>query len=163
VLDSIVSALSKNALDPAIWQELHTAAVRHDRVSELAFAYESTAQGRKLRTFLPAVQSELFFRAATFFGDVLGDEFGATTYLERALTALRDMTGTEAPKRRGRPPGKRAEATAPAAAQPERSAKKQSGITEEGRQRLRRAMKKRWAAKRAAEAGKKRVAKNQAA
>src|SRR5262249_27018379 len=28
------------------------------------------------------------FRAAKFFGDVLGDEFGATTYLERALGAF---------------------------------------------------------------------------
>ena len=87
VLDAIVSALSKNALDPVIWSELHDAAVRHDRVSELAFAYESSAQSRKLKTFVPAVQAELFFRAATFFGDVLGDEIGATTYLERALGA----------------------------------------------------------------------------
>ncbi len=93
VLDSIVSALAKNALDPAIWQELHEAAVKHDRVSELAFAYESAAQSRKLKTFLPAVQAELFFRAATFFGDILGDEFGATTYLEKALAAFPGHVG----------------------------------------------------------------------
>ena len=93
VLDSIVSALSKNALDAAIWDELHDAAVKHDRVSELAFAYESAAQSRKLKTFLPAVQAELFYRAATFFGDVLGDEFGATTYLERALGAFPGHVG----------------------------------------------------------------------
>jgi tetratricopeptide (TPR) repeat protein len=88
VLDAILSALSKNVLDPSLWQELHNAAVRYDRVSELAFAYESAAQGRKLKTFIPQVQSELYYRAATFFGDVLGDEFGATTYLERALAAF---------------------------------------------------------------------------
>ncbi len=88
VLDAIVSALARNsAFDLGIWQELHEAAVRDDRVSELAFAYESLAQSRKLKTFLPIIQAELYFRAATFFGDVLGDEFGATTYLERALTA----------------------------------------------------------------------------
>ncbi|OJY16686.1 MAG: hypothetical protein BGO98_10815 [Myxococcales bacterium 68-20] len=92
-MDSIVSALSKNALDAAIWDELHDAAVKFDRVSELAFAYESAAQSRKLKTFLPAVQAELFFRAATFFGDVLGDEFGATTYLERALGAFPGHAG----------------------------------------------------------------------
>lgn len=86
-LDAMLMALSKNHLDEAIWQELHDAAVKFDRVSELAFAYESIAQGRKLKTFLPPVQAELFFRAATFFGEVLGDEFGATTYLERALGA----------------------------------------------------------------------------
>jgi tetratricopeptide (TPR) repeat protein len=85
IVDALLVALSKNTLDATVWEELHKAAVRDDRVSELAFAYESTAQGRKLKTFLPAVQAELFFRAATFFGDVLGDEFGATSYLERAL------------------------------------------------------------------------------
>ncbi len=88
ILDSIISALSKNVLDPTIWDELHDAAMKHDRVSELAFAYESAAQSRKLKTLPPAVQAELFFRAATFFGDVLGDEFGATTYLEKALTVF---------------------------------------------------------------------------
>jgi tetratricopeptide (TPR) repeat protein len=93
VLDAIVSALAKNALDPTIWNELHDAAVKYDRVSELAFAYESAAQGRKLKTFLPAIQAELFYRAATFFGDVLGDEFGATTYLEKALGAFPGHVG----------------------------------------------------------------------
>ncbi|NVL73235.1 hypothetical protein HWN77_27125, partial [Escherichia coli] len=81
VLDALLLTLSKNQLDETIWQELHDAAVRHDRVSELAFAYESVSQGRKLKTFLPPVQAELYFRAAAFFGEVLGDEFGATTYL----------------------------------------------------------------------------------
>lgn len=93
VLDSVMSALSKNVLDPNIWTELHEAAVKFDRVSELAFAYESAAQGRKLKTFLPAVQAEILFRAATFFGDILGDEFGATTYLEKALGAYPGHTG----------------------------------------------------------------------
>jgi tetratricopeptide (TPR) repeat protein len=87
ILDAFLLNLSKNQLDEAIWQELHDAAVRHDRVSELAFAYESVSQGRKLKTLLPNVQAELYYRAAGFFGEVLGDEFGATTYLEKALTA----------------------------------------------------------------------------
>jgi hypothetical protein len=79
-LDAIVSALARSsAFDVGIWQELHEAAVRDDRVSELAFAYESLAQSRKLKTFLPIIHAELYFRAATFFGEVLGDEFGATT------------------------------------------------------------------------------------
>ena len=84
VLDAILSALAKNALDPATWAELHDAAVRFDRVSELAFAYESAAQSRKLRMFTPAIQAELLFRAATFFGDILGDEIGATSFAESA-------------------------------------------------------------------------------
>jgi tetratricopeptide (TPR) repeat protein len=87
VLDSIMSALSKNALEPETWKDLHEAAVKHDRVSELAFAYESAAAGRKLKTFLPQVQAEVLYRAATFFSDQLGDDVGAATYLEKALAA----------------------------------------------------------------------------
>src|SRR5687768_15334161 len=87
VVDSLLNAFAKNQLEPDLWPSLHQAAVRFDRVSELAFAYESMSSSRKLKTQLPAVQAELFFRAATFFGDVLGDEFGAATYLEKALSA----------------------------------------------------------------------------
>ena len=85
--------------------------------------------------------------------------------IDKALSALREVSGTEAPKRRGRPPGKRTDAAAnvTAASKRGRPAKKQSRITEEGRQRLRRAMKKRWAAKRAAGAGKKAASKKQQA
>ena len=89
VLDQMMSALSKNAIDSASdpWKELHEAAVKHDRASQLAFAYESAAAGRKLKTFLPQVQAEVLYRAATFFADQLGDEVGAATYLEKALAA----------------------------------------------------------------------------
>ena len=93
VLDALLVAQSKGTLDPDVWQELHDAAVRFDRVSELAFAYESVSQGRKLKTLLPPVQAELYYRAALFFGEVLGDEFGATTYLEKALGAYPGHTG----------------------------------------------------------------------
>jgi hypothetical protein len=50
--------------------------------------------------------------------------------IEKALAALRDMAGTEAPKRRGHPPGKRAVASAPPTppAKRGRPAKKQSRI-----------------------------------
>ncbi len=94
ILDALLVAHAKNLLDGATtWQSLHEAAVRFDRVSELAFAYESVSQGRKLKTLLPAVQAELYYRAALFFGEVLGDEFGATTYLEKALGAYPGHTG----------------------------------------------------------------------
>ena len=64
--------------------------------------------------------------------------------IDTALAALRAVSGTEATKRRGRPPGsgvKRA---------PGRPPKKQVRISAEGRKRLAESMKKRWAAKRAA-------------
>ncbi|MCA9584173.1 MAG: tetratricopeptide repeat protein [Myxococcales bacterium] len=87
ILDAILSALAKEQLPEDAWENLHGAAVRDERISELAFAYEAVAQGRRLKAQPPAVQAEFLYRAATFFGDVLGDEFGATTYLERALGA----------------------------------------------------------------------------
>lgn len=63
--------------------------------------------------------------------------------IENALAALRDVSGTEAPKRRGRPPGSGAKRG------PGRPPKKQVRFTDAGRQRLAEAMKQRWAAKRA--------------
>ena len=93
ILDALLVAQAKGTLDAEIWKELHDAAVRFDRVSELAFAYESVSQGRKLKTLLPVHQAELYYRAALFFGEILGDEFGATTYLEKALGAYPGHTG----------------------------------------------------------------------
>lgn len=102
----------------------------------------------------------------TDLSDIISELETQKAAIEKALAALREMTGTEAPKRRGRPPGKRAEATPPADPPEKRGrpAKKQSRISEEGRERLRRSMKKRWAAKRAAGAKKvvKRAAKKAA-
>ena len=53
-----------------MWTELHQAAVKHDRLSELAFAYESAAAGRTLDKFENERQE--------FFEHVRAD------YLERA-------------------------------------------------------------------------------
>ena len=88
ILDSLLLALSRGQLRPDTWDELHRAAQRDERMSELAFAYESVAQGKRLKTMTPAVLAEFLYRAATFFGDVLGDDFGATSYLERSLAAM---------------------------------------------------------------------------
>ncbi|MCL2779080.1 MAG: tetratricopeptide repeat protein [Polyangiaceae bacterium] len=88
VLSAILLAISKNQLDAEVWRDLHAAAIRDNRVAELAFAYDAVAHGRKLRALPPMVQAELYYRAGTFFCDVLGDDFGATTYFERALRAF---------------------------------------------------------------------------
>src|SRR5580698_10375130 len=85
VLDSLVSAFARGQLPPETWAKLHEAAGRDGRVSELAFAYESYAQGRRVKMFPPPIVGELLFRAATFFADVLGDELSARNYLERTL------------------------------------------------------------------------------
>ena len=88
ILDAMLLALSRGQLRPDTWDQIHQAAQRDQRMSELAFAYESVAQGKRLKTMTPAVLAEFLYRAATFFGDVLGDDFGATSYLERSLAAM---------------------------------------------------------------------------
>ncbi len=92
ILDAIVSDRRRRrtqARCPEIWQDLHNAAVRDDRVwssrSPTSRSHKSASCERSCR----AIQAELYYRAATFFGDVLGDEFGATTYLEKALAVFR--------------------------------------------------------------------------
>ena len=88
VLDALVSAYARGQLVPDVWARLHEAAVRDERVSELAFAYEAYAQGRRVKMFPPPVLAELLFRASTFFADVLGDNLSARNYLERVLATM---------------------------------------------------------------------------
>lgn len=87
ILEVMLAALGKEKLDGAVWQTLHDAAVRDERVSELAFAYESVSQGKRVKILPPVAAAEFYFRAATFFADVLGDEFGGRSYLDKAMTA----------------------------------------------------------------------------
>ena len=88
ILDGLVMRLGRGSIPGEVWARLHEAAQRDGRLAELAFAYESVAQSRRLRTFPPAVGAEFNFQAATYFGDVFGDELGAVTYLERALALV---------------------------------------------------------------------------
>jgi tetratricopeptide (TPR) repeat protein len=86
ILDHMLVRLSKGALDPDAWDQLHRAAVRDNRVSELAFAYEGAAQGRRVKTLPVAAAAEFYFQAGNFFADSLGDDLGARSHLERALS-----------------------------------------------------------------------------
>ena len=92
VLDAMLMAHARGQLPPETWDKLHKAAQRDERLSELAFAYESVSQGKRLKTLSGAPVAEFLFQAGRFFGDVFGDEFGAATYLERALTAMTTHT-----------------------------------------------------------------------
>ncbi len=93
ILEQLVTALSRGQLAEDTWARLHEAARRDDRLSELAFAYESVSQGKRIKTLLPAALAEFYFRAAQFFGDVFGDDVGATAYLERAVVAAPNHQG----------------------------------------------------------------------
>jgi tetratricopeptide (TPR) repeat protein len=85
LLDSMLAAMSRGGTPPEVWEKLHAAAQRDERLSELAFAFESVSQGKRLKTMTPASAAEFLFQAGRYFSDVFGDELGAVTYLERAL------------------------------------------------------------------------------
>lgn len=88
VLDVLLNALARGALDPSAWQGIHDAARRDGRIAELAFAYESVANDRRLKNLPSAAIAEFMLHAGSFFIDVCGDVQGAISHLERALEAL---------------------------------------------------------------------------
>jgi thioredoxin-like negative regulator of GroEL len=87
VLYSLLELQAHSALDEASWEELTRAALRDDRASEVAFAFESIAQGKRIKAYAPTAVSEFLYRAALFFHEALSDDYGARGYLERAVQA----------------------------------------------------------------------------
>ncbi|WP_437631564.1 tetratricopeptide repeat protein [Sorangium sp. So ce854] len=87
-LDVLVAAAAKGSPHPELWAKLHEAAARHDRFSELAFAYERLASERRFGMLPQAVQADVLVHAAGFLADSFGDPGGARPYLERALSVL---------------------------------------------------------------------------
>ena len=88
VLGAFLLAMMRGQLPAEAWEKLSEAARRDDRMAELAFAFEELSQDRRLKTLAPAAVAEFMFRAATFLGDVFGDDVGRVTYLEKALAAV---------------------------------------------------------------------------
>ena len=86
VLDLLVSALARGQTLEATWEQLHDAALRDDRVAELAFAYERFSKDKKLRSLNPGAQTAFLLHAGSFFAEVFGDVDGAEPYLERAFS-----------------------------------------------------------------------------
>ncbi len=86
VLDLLVSALARGQTHDAMWEQLHDAALRDDRVAELAFAYERFSKDKKLRSMNPGAQTAFLLHAGSFFAEVFGDVDGAEPYLERAFS-----------------------------------------------------------------------------
>ncbi|XXX74439.1 tetratricopeptide repeat protein [Sorangium sp. So ce134] len=87
-LDVLVAAAAKGSPHPELWAKLHESAARHDRFSELAFAYERFASERRFGMLPQAAQAEVLVHAAEFLADYFGDPGGARPYLERALSVL---------------------------------------------------------------------------
>ena len=88
LLDSMLASLTRGALVPGVWDGLHAAARRDERLSELAFAFERVAQGPRFKASPAASAAEFLFQASRYFNDVFGDVGSAISYLERALTLL---------------------------------------------------------------------------
>src|SRR5579864_5965881 len=84
-LDAMLVAMARGTLQAGVWDRLRAASQRDGRLSELAFAFESASQAKRVKGLPPALAAEFLFQAACFFADVFGDEAGAVTYLERAL------------------------------------------------------------------------------
>jgi tetratricopeptide (TPR) repeat protein len=70
---------------PDIWDKLHEAAVRDDKVLELSAAYEDLIQRRGMAQVPASTQVQVLFQAATFFAAVLGDQESATSFLARLV------------------------------------------------------------------------------
>ncbi|HVY45632.1 MAG TPA: hypothetical protein VHB21_07115, partial [Minicystis sp.] len=88
VLDLLLSAHARGQDVDALWDKLHGAAQRDDRLAELAFAYERFTAEKRIKTMAAAAQAKLLHRAGLFFADVFGDAGGAEGYLERALALV---------------------------------------------------------------------------
>jgi tetratricopeptide (TPR) repeat protein len=88
VLELLVNAIAKGEVPIEAWERLHRAAVRHDKVSDLAMAYEQVAIDKRIKLLTGEQQAFIYLRAAEFFHAQLGDLDGAIGYAERAAAAM---------------------------------------------------------------------------
>ncbi|MES1183500.1 MAG: tetratricopeptide repeat protein [Myxococcales bacterium] len=88
VLELLVNAVAKGELPSDAWDRLHRAAVRHEKVSDLAMAYEQVATDKRIKLLTGEQQVFIYLRAASFFQAELGDTEGAIGYAERAAAAV---------------------------------------------------------------------------
>jgi tetratricopeptide (TPR) repeat protein len=88
VLELLVNAVAKGELPSDAWDRLHRAAVRHEKVSDLAMAYEQVATDKRIKLLTGEQQVFIYLRAAAFFQAELGDTEGAIGYAERAAAAV---------------------------------------------------------------------------
>jgi len=88
VLEMLVNAVAKGELPTDAWERLHRAAVRHDKVSDLAMAYEQVATDKRIKLLTGEQQVFIYLHAAAFFQIEGGDTEGAIAYAERAAAAV---------------------------------------------------------------------------
>src|SRR5258708_30041701 len=84
LLDTVLASLSRGVFPADAWERLHAAALRDGRASELAFAFETVSQGKRIKTAPAPVAAEFLYHAPRFFADVFGDELGAAGWHQPA-------------------------------------------------------------------------------
>ncbi|HXX70399.1 MAG TPA: tetratricopeptide repeat protein [Polyangiaceae bacterium] len=83
-LESMLASLARNVLPQGAWEKVYETARAEERLSELAFAFDAVAQGRRLKATHPAAAAEFLFQAGRLSED-LGKLDAAAAYFERAL------------------------------------------------------------------------------
>ena len=95
ILDQLVAEVAKGRAHPDLWQRLHEAAAAQGRHAELATAYGTLVDGRKLKALSPLYQADVVLRAADFYADVLDEPELA----RRSLEGLLQMEQLRGPRR----------------------------------------------------------------
>ncbi len=88
ILDGVLAALARNQLPPESWSSLQLAAIRDERIDQLAQAYAAVAHGKRIKTAPAAVAAEFLYQAGVFFADAASDPLGSIDYWQRALVAF---------------------------------------------------------------------------
>ncbi|MGA3119299.1 MAG: tetratricopeptide repeat protein [Polyangiaceae bacterium] len=94
LLEAMLTSLVRGVLPADAWEKAHASARDEQRSSELAFAFETVAQGKRLKAAPPAFGAEFLFQTGRFIADVIGDEAKAVTYFERALALFPGHTSS---------------------------------------------------------------------
>src|SRR5690242_8183296 len=79
-LEMFMTTAAKGHQPTEAWGRLHAAALQHDKLADLAFAYEHAASDRRIKLFAPDQQAYVYLRAVDFFANVFGDPDGAIAY-----------------------------------------------------------------------------------
>lgn len=87
-VDALMAELGEGASHPELWERLHAAAARDDKLEALADTYRKSAEGARMKRLGATAQAEMLMRAADFFQGMLGDHAGAAGFLERVIGIL---------------------------------------------------------------------------
>lgn len=84
-LDSLVAELGEGDPHPAIWEQLHAAAVRDGVQAQLGEAYKKCANGPRMKRLPASAQSVLLMHGVDYFQNVLHDDAQAEAFLARLI------------------------------------------------------------------------------